>query len=478
MGKLRSQEPPNNVRSDSSIISRISTKVWTSLFFLMAAIWGIMIYYTVVPWVLGYALPANKSIDVSVLTWVFVGLSLVSTIHWFFVQIGFMVIGNRAIDYQRRAIIRSSLDWTRPKPLVSIIIPARNEEAVITRTVSSCLLQTYKNIEVLVICHNCTDRTYATLAQLTDDRVRAFDFKTKKAGKGLALDFAVENAQGDYVLVLDSDGTLNRDFVTTALPLFDSPNIAAVQGKLLPNNRHHNTITELLSLEGDLYSIPHMTMKSILDKRTSLGGTGYIIRKDILQTVGGFKNSLIDDFELSFRLFRHRYRIAFAPLSVSHDERPPELGVMIRQRSRWVKGHVDLVRERVPESSDIMGNIYWLNPVLMLCGLSAIAIVSFGIFYYLLFGTMPYKYSTVPILIWIGMTVVSYFLQLAILIKHQKLEGLRHAGHLAISPPFSQYWYVTLIKAFFVKSWASTKTTHGYFTSKDMVRLAEEQHLE
>jgi hypothetical protein len=170
MGELQSQEPPKKVRSDSSIISRISSNVWTSLFFLLAAIWGIMIYYTLVPWVLGYAFPANKSIDVSVLTWVFVALSLVSTTHWFFVQAGFMVIGNRAIDYQRRAIIKSNLDWTRPKPLVSIIIPARNEEAVITRTVSSCLLQTYENIEVLVICHNCTDRTYSTLAQLTDDR--------------------------------------------------------------------------------------------------------------------------------------------------------------------------------------------------------------------------------------------------------------------------------------------------------------------
>jgi hypothetical protein len=151
---------------------------------------------------------------------------------------------------------------------------------------------------------------------------------------------------------------------------------------------------------------------------------------------------------------------------------------MLRQRSRWVKGHIDLIKERVPESSDIMGNIYWLNPILMLCGLSAIAIISFGIFYYALFGMMPYKYSFIPIMIWIGMTVASYFLQLAILLKQQGLEGLRHAGRLALSPPFSQYWYVTLIKAFFVKSWANTKTTHGYFTSKDMMRLAEEQDKE
>lgn len=89
---------------------------------------------------------------------------------------------------------------------------------------------------------------------------------------------------------------------------------------------------------------------------------------------------------------------------------------------------------------------------------------------------MPYSFSFVPIKIWIGMTIVSYFLQLAILVKQQGLEALRHAGHLVLAPPFSQYWYVTLIKALFVKSWASTKTTHGFFSTEDMVRLTEEQN--
>ena len=215
-------------------------------------------------------------------------------------------------------------------------------------------------------------------------------------------------------------------------------------------------------------------MKTLLDKRTALGGTGYIIKKDILLKVGGFKNSLIDDFELSFRLFRNNYRIVFAPLSISHDERPPGIALMLRQRSRWVKGHIDLLKERVPESTDILGNLYWLNPIFMLCGLFSIAIVSFGIFYYLIFGILPFKFSFTPISIWIAMTIAGYFLQLAIYVKQNGLKGLRIAGYLALTGVFSHYWYVTLIKAFFVNSWSNTKTTHGYFSSKDMARLSEE----
>ncbi len=458
------------------LFTNLSDKASVGLFFILAGLWGLLIYYTIVPRLFGQTLPTNTSIDISLLTWAFVSLSLLGSSLWMFVQIGYLLIGNRVIDNQRKAINDNSYDWS--KPVVSIIIPGHNEEAVIKRTISSCVSQTHKNTEVIVVCHNCTDNTYLAASQITDKRVRVFDYKTKEAGKGLALDFGVKNSTGEYLTVLDSDGTLKDDFISTALPLFGITNIAAVQGKLLPNNRHHNIITNLLSLEGDLYSIPYMTLKSLMDKRTSLGGTGYIIKKDILLKVGGFKNSLIDDFELSFRLFRNKYRIVFAPLSVSHDERPPELALMLRQRSRWVKGHIDLLKERIPEGSDIMGNLYWINPILMLCGLLSVLIVSFGLIYFLIFGMLPYQFSFTPLLLWIDITIASYFLQLAILFKQHKLSGLKLAGPLALSGIFSQYWYVTLIKAIFVKSWSNTKTTHGHINTKDISRFAGEHKLD
>jgi cellulose synthase/poly-beta-1,6-N-acetylglucosamine synthase-like glycosyltransferase len=453
-------------------------KAFTSLFFVMAMLWVLMIFYTILSWLFGYTLfPRNASIDISGLTWVFVVLSLISTSHWLFVQAAFLLANNKVVNYQRTA----SINWRKnnsSKPYVSIIIPAKNEEAVIKRTISNCLSQTYRNIEVVVICHNCTDSTHITATQIHDTRVRAFDYKTKEAGKGLALDFGAKKSRGEFILVLDSDGMLSSNFISDALPLFDNANnIAAVQGKIVPSNRYHSIITQLLGLEGDLFSVPYMTVKSLIDKRTPLGGTGYIIRKEILSSVGGFRNSLIDDFELSFRLFRKKYRISFAPLSFCYDEKPPVIGLMIKQRSRWVKGHFDMLKIRVPEFSDIMGNMYWFNPIFMICGLAAILIVSVGIIYHILFGTLPYIFSFVPIQIWIGTILVSYFLKLTILVVQQGSRGLRWAGHLALEPLFSQYWHVTLMKAFFVKSWANSKTTHGFLNTKDLSLVGEEYNL-
>ena len=69
------------------------------------------------------------------------------------------------------------------------------------------------------------------------------------------------------------------------------------------------------------------------------------------------------------------------------------------------------------------------------------------------------------------MTLAGYLLQLAVLLKQDGPKGLRKAGILALMPAFSVYWYVVLIKSFFVKSWASTKTTHGFHHDKEIALL-------
>ena len=98
-----------------------------------------------------------------------------------------------------------------------------------------------------------------------------------------------------------------------------------------------------------------MTVRSVLEKRCPLGGTGYIIRKDVLKEVGLFDNHLVDDFELTFRLLWANHKIAFAPMSVDYDEKPPTLDIMFRQRARWSRGFLSLLKKRVPESNASSG---------------------------------------------------------------------------------------------------------------------------
>jgi cellulose synthase/poly-beta-1,6-N-acetylglucosamine synthase-like glycosyltransferase len=409
---------------------------------------------------MGIELPRNKNLDVSFLTIPLLGIYLLNTVTWASIYIAYPFVRNRVINHQLMLIKSMKHGKRLRKPLISIIIPARNEETVIRKTVINCLQQTYTNIEILVICHNSTDKTFEQ-AHVNDTRVKVIDLNTSQAGKGIALDFGVDHSNGGYLCIVDSDGRLSEDFIENALPLFYE-NYAAVQGKIVASNRGYNIITSILALENDIFSVPFMTVRSFFSKRTPLGGTGLIVRKDILIKEGKFGNALIDDFELSFRLYRKKHRIAFAPLSIVYDEKPPSLGMMFRQRSRWVKGHIDLLRHIIAEPTDIIGHIYWLSPVFTLSGLIAIVIISLALIHYMLFGYMPYSFAALPVKIWLATTATLYLLQVSFIAREPKLRGLKNIALAALLIPFTNYWYAVLIKAFFVKSWANTKTIHGF----------------
>lgn len=429
--------------------------------------------YTVIE---GVEALVDTTIDLSLVTVPILAISLVYVVLSIFILVLYLVSYDRTERYHLQVKSKYSASIRSPfirEELCSIIIPARNEQDTIKRTVQRCLQQTYRNIEVIVICHNCTDRTFEE-AKIEDERVKVFDVKTNETGKGIALNFGVKYASGNYLLVLDGDGMLSRDFIENAMPLFGE-GFAAVQGRYVPSNRNYNLITRMLSLEGDLWSTPFMTIRTSLGKKVGLGGTGYIIRKDILTKVGMFANHLVDDYELTYRLLRNKYRIAFAPLSICYDEKPATVELMIRQRARWFKGFTSLIRHRIAEPRDIIGNLYWVNPIAILSGTLILFIAGFAGLHNLLVGYYPYDFSYLPIDLWFLLYGSMILLQSLVLVKQYGRAGLKYSLLLPIFIAFSNYWLSAAAKSFFVKSWASTKTVHGFISEADMAQLEADE---
>ena len=438
----------------------MADKAWIAFFFVVIALWALVLTSTIYPWIYGIEILMNTELDLTYFTLPILGFNLIYVFMLILVFALYLATYGRVRNHQMKMKRKASERFRNQSELCSIVIPARNEESVIKRTVLNCLQQTYRNVEVIVVCHNCTDRTFDE-AKVEDPRVKVFDLQTKEAGKGIALNYGVEKSSGNYILVLDSDGLLTRDFLENALPLFDE-NYAAVQGRYIASNRNFNFVTRMLALEGDLWSTPFMSIRSHLGRRCPLGGTGYIVRKDILAKVGMFANHLVDDYELTFRLLRNGYRIAYAPLSVNYDEKPPTLEFMLRQRARWGKGFIDLLGTKVAEPSDIIGHIYWLNPIAAISGLIMLMVPAFAALHYLIFDYYPYTYTYIPLTIWLVLTGVLFSLQGAVLIRQYGRRGIVYAAQIPALTPFSHYWFVSFLKAFGVKSWANTKTTHGF----------------
>ena len=440
----------------------------------MIALWTVVLTSSIYPRIYGIEILVDSEFDLTYFTLPILGFNLIYVVMLILIFGVYLAAYGKVTKHQLKMKEGVSERFRNQTELCSIIIPARNEESVIKRTVLECLKQTYQKIEVIVVCHNCSDRTYEE-ANVNDPRVKAFDLRTKEAGKGIALNFGVKNSSGNFIMVLDSDGLLTRDFIEKALPLFDE-NYSAVQGRYIPSNRSFNLVTRMLALEGDLWSTPFMTIRTCIGRRCPLGGTGYIVRKDILAKVGMFANHLVDDYELTSRLLKKGYKIAFAPLSINYDEKPPTLDFMLRQRARWAKGFIDLLGTRAGDRSDIIGHIFWLSPIAAVTGFIMLMIPAIAAIHYLIYDYYPYTYAYMPLSIWFVLIGLLFILQGAVLIKEYGWRGFGYAAQIPLFLPFSHYWFVSFIRAFTIKSWASTKTTHGFMKQKGTEDAWQVQH--
>ena len=94
---------------------------------------------------------------------------------------------------------------TVEETLVSVIIPVRNGERLVSRTLISALAQTYEPLEVVVVDDGSTDRTVTLVEAVAarDSRVRIF--RTQKTGVAAARNLAIRQARGKLIAPLDAD---------------------------------------------------------------------------------------------------------------------------------------------------------------------------------------------------------------------------------------------------------------------------------
>ena len=110
---------------------------------------------------------------------------------------------------------------------VTIIIPVYNSEKYIQRCLDSCINQTYKNIEILVINDGSTDRTKQIITKIKDKRIIMID--KKNSGVSDSRNVGLSKARGKYIMFLDSDDWLDQDAVKQMVQIISKENIDAIR---------------------------------------------------------------------------------------------------------------------------------------------------------------------------------------------------------------------------------------------------------
>jgi cellulose synthase/poly-beta-1,6-N-acetylglucosamine synthase-like glycosyltransferase len=433
---------------------------WIIGVFLVIALWALVLIcifgYIVFP----RNILVNYDIDLFIPTLAAMSFNLIYLFLGAFIFITYLLKINRLKQQNHRIIKHKGGHFNND--LCSIIIPARDEEAVIRGSVLKCLRQTYRNIEVLVIVHNSSDGTFEE-SKVGDGRVRSFDLKTKASGKAIALNYGIEQSRGEYIMIIDADTILEDNFIENAMPALSDDSLAAVQGRVFPINRGYNFLTKLMAMEDDLWQEPIMTTRSVLGERCPLLGTGFIVRKKVLIEEGMFSNSLVDDHVLTCKLLRRKYRIMYLPLCRAYSEEPASLQVMLRQRARWGRGFINCLHHKMADSSDIVGNLLWFMPLGTFANSIMFIIVVYATIFNLIFEYLPYSFAYLPLELWFIVAGIMMCLYVSVLLKvHGVKDGIRRAMYLVPFIAFSQYGMIVCYKALFVRTWGTTKTIHGF----------------
>ena len=139
------------------------------------------------------------------------------------------------------------------KPLISILIPACNEEATITDCIQSCIQANNGNKEIIVVNDGSNDATsdhaHILQAKHPEARITVIDFACNQ-GKTAALNEGLPYANGEFVVTLDADTRFSDTSSLTRLltPLIQYRTIAACTGNLKIANAER-IIPNILSIE-------------------------------------------------------------------------------------------------------------------------------------------------------------------------------------------------------------------------------------
>lgn len=229
------------------------------------------------------------------------------------------------------------------KPFVTVMVPAHNEESVITKTIQNILEMDYEHFEVIVIDDRSEDNTANVITKLenTYDKVTAL-VRDMDAfpGKSAVLNDALKLAKGEAILVFDADARVKPSFLSELIPNLEPEDVGAVQARKVIINKDYNFLTRCQNNEYTLdanFQVGRDSVKGAAELR----GNGELVKKAALDDIGGWNEETItDDLDMSTQLHINGWDVRFCPDTIVSEEGIIYLIPLYRQRRRWLEGSI------------------------------------------------------------------------------------------------------------------------------------------
>ena len=248
-----------------------------------------------------------------------------------------------------RRSIHSNVSSITFFPTVSVIVPAYNEEKNIANALTKILDSDYPKdkMEILVVDDGSTDSTKAIARKFP---VRTVEYG-KNMGKIFALNTGIAQAKNDIIITIDADAEPMRNFISRIVQPF-ADNGVGVVGGVYKAKRMHSMKNPMRYLLEKFQAIEYLgftllrKQQEVLDAILVIPGSVAAYRKTALQKVGKFEDdTVIEDYDMTMRMHKAGFKVRCVKNALSYVVAPQTIGALIRERTRWYRGGIQILRK-------------------------------------------------------------------------------------------------------------------------------------
>lgn len=235
----------------------------------------------------------------------------------------------------------------------SVLLPARHEELVIGDTIRRVLKANYpaRLVEVIVICSSDDTGTIEvaqrTIKKLRTTRARVITFAGEPINKPHALNVGFAASRKEVVTIFDAEDDIDPEIFRIINTVMLDEGVGIVQaGVQLVNHADHwfsllNCLEYFFWFKSRLHFHARVGM-------IPLGGNTVFIARNLISRVGAWDpQCLTEDADIGIRLsaLGERIRVVYDAKHVTREETPASLAELIRQRTRWHQGFIQVLRK-------------------------------------------------------------------------------------------------------------------------------------
>jgi chlorobactene glucosyltransferase len=204
-------------------------------------------------------------------------------------------------------VLKKGSHHSSVQKLVSILIPARNEEKNIEKCLKGVLAQDYKNKEIIVLDDISTDSTYNLVSSFSKSNVEVLKGKQLPPdwlGKNWACHQLAKEAKGEYLLFVDADVEVKPEVISSAVYELEKSNIALLS--IFPTQINKSFGEHLIVPLMNWLLLTFLPLRFVYTSSSkafvAANGQFMLWRKDDYFKIGGHKkvkNKVVEDMELA-----------------------------------------------------------------------------------------------------------------------------------------------------------------------------------